>query len=194
MKLFQYVLAATCSLLLLSTTANANEQHQINPGKVVGFVVGDWNKDGGMDRAILVSPDDIDDDVGLFIYFQDDEQGSRLATFKPNLVWSGSLWGSTPSLKVTSAGSLQVISQNQAIGRNRWIQTLTIAYRNDEFLVAGYTYNAYDTLDPNAGISCDVNLLTGSGIKDKKRFKTQKRQIKLADWSDQKAPEQCQES
>ena len=193
MNVFQCLISAICASFLFSTPTTASDQHTIDPGKVLGFVIGDWNKDGGMDRAVLVSPDDMDDDVGLYIYFQDDELGSRLAIYKPNLVWSGSLWGSTPSLKVTSAGSLQVVSQNQAIGRNRWIQTLTIAYRNNEFLVAGYTYNAYDTLDPNAGISCDVNLLTGGGIKNKKRFKSQKRLIKLADWSEQMAPEQCQE-
>jgi hypothetical protein len=30
---------------------------------------------------------------------------------------------------------------------NRWEQTLTIAYRNDQFVVAGYTTDYYDTID-----------------------------------------------
>lgn len=185
------------ALLLLCTivpsVADEAEEHRINPGNVLGVVVGDWNKDGGMDRAILVAPENEDHDVGLYLYLQDDANGSQLAIFKPNLVWSGALWGSTPSLGITPSGSLQVLSQNQAIGRHRWMQKLTIAFRNNHFVVAGYTYDSYDTLDLNSGLSCDVNLLTGKGIKNKKAFRTPKLTIKLADWSDQSSPKQCRE-
>lgn len=173
--------------------AKGAENHLISPGNVLGVVNGDWNNDGGMDRAILVAPTKIDNDVGLYIYLEENNN-PKLEVFKPNLVWSGSFWGSTPSLKITAAGSLQVVSQNQAIGRYRWSKTLTIAYRNGNFVVAGYTYDSYDTLDLSAGLSCDVNLLTGSGIKNKKKFRTAKQSTKLADWTDQSLPKECQES
>jgi len=177
----------------LSVVADEAEQHRINPGKVLGVVVGDWNKDGGMDRAILVAPDNEDHDVGLYIYLQDDANNSQLEIFKPNLVWTGIMWGNTPSLGVTSTGSLQVLSQNQAIGRNRWSQKLTIAFRNNHFVVAGYTYESYDTLDVNSEMTCDVNLLTGKGFVNKKAFRTQQVNIKLADWSDQSVPKECRQ-
>jgi len=172
--------------------ASEAENHRIDPGKIVSFIIGDWNNDGGLDRAILVAPENEDHDVGLYIFFQGDANDSALEIFKPNLVWSGSLGGTMPSLSITPSGSLQVSSQNQAIGRSRWAQKLTIAYRNKHFVVAGYTYDSYDTLDLSAGFSCDVNLLTGRGIKDKKAFKTSSRAVKLADWSYNAAPKQCQ--
>mgnify|MGYP000218135693 CR=1 FL=1 len=160
---------------------------------MLGYVSGDWNDDGGMDSAILVSPDNEDEDAGLYIYLEEDNN-AQFEIFKPNLAWSGMLWGTKPSLGLTASGSLQVLSQNQAIGRNRWSQKLTIAYRNKHFIVAGYTYEAYDTLEPETGeISCDVNLLTGKGVRDGKSFKTKKMKIKLADWTHESAPKQCHE-
>ncbi len=191
------LLCKLATILLLCSAnysiANEAEEHRINPANVLGVVIGDWNNDGGMDRAILVAPENEDHDVGLYIYLHDDANGSQLEIFKPNLVWSGAMWGSTPSLGVNSSGSLQVLSQNQAIGRHRWLQKLTIAYRNGHFLVAGYTYESYDTLDLNSGLSCDVNLLTGKGVKNKKAFKTNQINIKLADWSEHASPEECRE-
>lgn len=186
---------AIATLLALSTTSFAStpSNQLIDPAKVVGFIAGDWNDDGGKDHAILVGPNNEDDDVGLYVFLEDNRNSPELALFKSNLAWSGAMWGNTPSLAINKAGSLQVISQNQAIGRNRWSKTLTIAYRNNDFVVAGYTFEAYDTLDPDYSLSCDVNLLTGKGVKNKKPFKTTAKAIKLADWSDQSNPEQCQE-
>ena len=192
-KLLPLLTSLPLMLLSISGIANDAEDHRIDPGNVLGVVIGDWNKDGGMDRAVLVAPEDIDHDVGLYIYLDDSDNSSSLKIFKPNLVWSGTMWGTTPSLTVTSAGSLQVISQNQAIGRNRWSQRLTIAYRNDNFVVAGYTYESYDTLDPDAELVCDVNLLTGKGIKNKKIFSNPRQTIKLANWTEESVPKQCQE-
>ena len=185
------IISLTLIFLTASVVANETDEHLVDPGKVLGFVIGDWNDDGGMDRAILVAPDNEDDDVGLYIYLQDDDNSSQLELYKPNLVWSGAMWGNMPSLSVTSSGSLQVLSQNQAIGRSRWSQKLTVAYRNNHFVVAGYTYDAYDTLDLNAGLNCDVNLLTGKGVKNKISFRIAKQNIKLADWTEESVPEPC---
>ena len=186
---------AAASLLMLSMNSFASTPTDqfIDPAKVVGFIAGDWNKDGGKDQAILVGPNNADNDVGLYIFLEDNKDTPKLAIFKPNLAWSGTMWGNTPSLALNAAGSLQVISQNQAIGRNRWSQKLTIAYRENNFVVAGYTYDSYDTLDPNVGLSCDVNLLTGKGVKNKKAFKIAAQAIKLANWNEESAPKQCQE-
>jgi hypothetical protein len=54
---------------------------------------------------------------------------------------------------------------NEAIGRNRWHLTLTIAWRDGAYRVAGVTYGHYDTLDPENSGGCDLNLLTGRGVQ-----------------------------
>lgn len=179
--------------VLLVSGAQAAEQ-KVDLSHVISAATGDWNNDGLMDRAFLVAPDNDDQDVGLYIYLGD--QASTLPTleiFKPNLVWSGAMWGTTPSLMLGKSGSLEVISSNEAIGRSRWSQTLTLAYRSGAFVVAGYTYNSYDTLDLSAGISCDVNLLTGHGIKNKKSFSIKRQMARLADWTENAVPAQCKE-
>jgi hypothetical protein len=59
---------------------------------------------------------------------------------------------------------------NESIGRDRWRQTLTVAWRDDTFVLAGFTYSWYDTLDPEKSGTCDVNLLTGKGERTKGTF------------------------
>lgn len=85
-----------------------------------------------------------------------------------NIVWVGGI-GQQPSLTVTPRGSLQVMSHNSAIGRNRWEQVHTLAWRNGAMRVAGYTYRWYDTLKFDDSGSCDLNLLSGKGEVSKGR-------------------------
>jgi hypothetical protein len=87
--------------------------------------------------------------------------------------------------------SISVGSQNDAIGRDRWDQTLTLAYRNGAFVVAGYTYNYYDTLDTNHNGSCDYNVLTGKVTKDGKDSKAEPQTIKIEDWDDKLGQKGC---
>lgn len=179
--------------LLLPVNGMAADQ-KIDLARVVSAATGDWNSDGMMDRAFLVAGDNDEMDVALHIYLGElSSPLPKLEIIKPDLVWSGAMWGTTPSLTLGKSGSLEVHSQNEAIGRHRWNQTLTLAYRQGAFVVAGYTYNSYDTLDLNAGLSCDVNLLTGGGIKDKKSFKIPAKMTPLANWSADLVPAQCRE-
>ncbi len=91
------------------------------------------------------------------------ETGSGASTF-PGVAWTGGMAGQEPNLAVSPAGSLLLMSRNDAVGRDRWTLTLTVAQRDGALKVAGITYQHYDTLDPaNAG-SCDLNLLSGRGV------------------------------
>jgi hypothetical protein len=82
--------------------------------------------------------------------------------FAADIAWVGGP-GQVPMIALAENGSVQVTSMNDAVGRDRWTLTLTIAYRNEAYRVAGYTYIWRDTLDlANNGV-CDVNLLTGHG-------------------------------
>ena len=81
-----------------------------------------------------------------------------------NLGWAGISAGTLPRLELAPNGSLRLITQNAAVGRNRWELVLTIVHRDGSYRVGGFTYSFYDTLDLDAGGFCDVNLLTGRGL------------------------------
>lgn len=155
-------------------------------------VIGDFTGDGFMDRAILAASPDDPDQADLLIYTGDASGALRLTLTKGGLVWRGALAGTEPSLEVTPRGSLVVKSANEAVGRNRWHQALTLAHREGRLLVAGYTYTSRDTLDPAGDVACDVNLLTGKGQRNRKVFRSQAAAVPLSEWSDAAIPRQCQ--
>jgi hypothetical protein len=100
--------------------------------------------------------------------------------------------GTQPELSVNKAGSLVMVFQNDSIGRDRWRQTFTLAFRGGVLIVAGYGYQARDSLDPAHGGSCDVNLLTGRGTRSGKPIKlAAAAPVSLAAWSDESVPAAC---
>jgi hypothetical protein len=66
-----------------------------------------------------------------------------------------------------------------------------VVYRDESFVVAGYTYSEYDTLAPGSHASCDVNFLTGRGRKNKKSFRISAKAVALTDWSEASIPQKC---
>ena len=82
-------------------------------------------------------------------------------------------------------------SGNEAIGRHRWAQTLTITYRADEFIVARVTYEERDTLNPEAGGSYDINFLKRKGKRNGKSIAVIAAAPTLAAWSDEERPIEC---
>lgn len=155
---------------------------------ILSVVTVDLNSDKRTDAAILLKSGDQAD---LYLYQLNAAGDMELKLTKKNIVWSGALAGTLPQLKTARSGVLLIYSENDAIGRNRWHQRLSVDYRDNDFQVTGYSYDERDTLDTKSGSSCDVNLLTGKGIKDKKSFKIESQKIKLSDWSDEKAPKEC---
>ncbi len=146
--------------LFLCAPATAGADEQVEPWQVLSVVTTDWTDDGGMDRAVLYMDDS--NDAALAIYVGDGHRFDLRARH-PDIAWFGAMWGTLPSLGLSEAGSLLVHSGNEEIGRNRWSETLTIAYRGGAFVIAGYTYRWYDTLDPENNGLCDVNFLSGRG-------------------------------
>ena len=180
------------SAILLSSLAHARpdadtkKTESENP--ILSVVAADWNADKRIDSAILLKSADQAD---LYLYLSNAAGDMELKLAKKNLVWSGALAGTLPQLKLAKDGGLLIQSENDAIGRDRWHQRLSIDYRDNDFLVTGYTYDAQDTLNPKFSLSCDVNLLTGKGVKNNKAFKIDGQKIKLSDWTDEKAPKEC---
>lgn len=159
--------------------------------KILSIEVGDWNQDGQTDSAILLKGVE---EVALYLYLADENGEQVLTLHKENIVWSGDLSGSLPSLKKRGKhDSLLIHSENSAIGRGRWQKTLTIAYRDDSFMVAGYTYNSRDTLDTETHLSCDINFSTGKGFKNDKAVTLKEKRFKLRTWSEDNIPKICRD-
>ncbi|MEO1492576.1 MAG: hypothetical protein AAFV19_10535 [Pseudomonadota bacterium] len=133
----------------------------VSPGEVLAVVTHEWTGDGGADRAVLVAHEDA---VDLYIYVSGEGPDERVLAVEARAIgWRGAMWGTQPTLEVTERGALRLTSGNDAIGRGRWTETLTILYRGSEFVIGGYTYIGRDTLDPDDTYDCDVNLFTGKG-------------------------------
>lgn len=161
--------------------------------RVISSVTLSFADDGSQDRAVLV--DNFDSGADLYI-FRGVEDAKADAPMKPDLVkkqaaWNGSMWGSRRTLDANAKGSLVMKSQNEAIGRSRWSEALTIVFRNHEYLVAGLTYELRDTLEPRTGGNCDINFLSGKGTRNGKPVETKLSAIRLQDWSDEKLPKEC---
>ncbi len=155
--------------------------------RIIAMASGDWDKDGTADLAVIATPgDDSGDDNGLYIYLaKPDESRLTLALSLPNSIWGDlTMSGREPELAALANGSFTITTKNDSVGRDRWRQSLTIAYRNFDFIVAGYTYAAYDTLDPNAGAECDLNVLTGKGKTSGGTVSGQAQFALLKDWKD----------
>lgn len=156
--------------------------------RVVAAATGDWDKDGNADLALIVRPTEgSDEDNGVYIYLAD-PGASRLkvAVAAPNRIWGSlTMFGQEPGVSALANGSIQLTSQNNSVGRDRWSQSLTLAYRNAQFIVAGYTYSSYDTLDTANTTECDLNVLTGKGTANGKPIATKGAQIAFQDWKDE---------
>lgn len=142
-------------------------------------------------RAVLVRGDDQAD---LYIFTRDNFEVLR--TFYTRDIAVTGIGEVDAQLKQTPDGSLQIISQNVAIGRLRWEQTLTIVYRSNQFFVGGYTYSFNDNLERDADGNvkmgdCDVNLLTGRGVRDGQPIRTSMKPIPVQDWTINTTPPEC---
>jgi len=166
----------------------------IDPDRIVFAATGDWDKDGSMDLAMLVAAaEGSDEDHAVYIYLNDgDTDRLELKTVATNKIWGDlTMAGRAPSITALPNGSILITSHNDAVGRDRWEQKLTVAYRNFDFVVAGYTYTSYDTLDPDNTSECDFNVLTGKGKSNGRPVATKGEIVLLKDWSDDRGQTAC---
>ena len=182
------IAAATLTLMALTAMpAAANVTVKV----ILATVSADLNGDGVKDRVMLLRDTD-GDDVDLAVYLSASGKLPGEPTFyKKAFGWTGDMAGTTPTLSVNRAGSLVILFQNDAIGRDRWSQQLTIAWRGGAMVVAGYDYTSRDTLAPDQGGNCDVNYLSGRASRNGKPVKLSTSLIRLADWTDVSPPKAC---
>lgn len=109
-------------------------------------------------------------------------------------------------LESSGKGSLIVTSVYGWGARQSWGQAITIIHRGGELLVAGYSrdwewgnevHKSDGSWDVETTIGgCDINFLTGKGVvseglEEGKPIEGKFTLLKLADWSDDKRPEEC---
>ncbi|MBP2227382.1 hypothetical protein J2847_000662 [Azospirillum agricola] len=182
---------ALLSAILLTVTPHpaASDSPRGVARPVIATLSGDLNGDGVPDRAVLTG---LDDEADLAVHLSvDGALPADPTLYRQAIGWKGELAGTLPEMSITPRGSLVVVFQNDAIGRNRWREQLTIAFRNGVLVVAGYTNASRDTLDPKGGGSCDLNLLSGKGVRNGKPIAIPARPVPLADWTQDSVPESC---
>ena len=137
-----------------------------------------------VDALIATPGEDSADDNGIYVYLAKPEENRlTLALAVPNAVWGNlAMYGQEPELAALANGSFTLTTKNDAVGRDRWRQSLTIAYRNFDFIVAGFTYSSYDTLNPDEARECDLNVLTGKGKANGQPVAGKAQFVLLKDW------------
>jgi len=156
-------------LTLLFPAMALAETAKINNDEIIQQITVDLDGDGQIDTALLLG--DIDGFASLMI-LSNSEADSPEMTYARQIAWRGSSPGTIPELKLNERGSLQVHSMNESIGRQRWHRITTIAFRKNDFVLAGFTYSWYDTLDMNEQGVCDVNFLAGNGELERGHYAT----------------------
>lgn len=141
----------------------------------------DLDQDGFAEVFALIGRDDGEADLLI--------AAPNRTVLNENMMWTGAMAGQEADLGIAANGSILLTARNDSIGRNRWSLTLTIAYRDNTYKVAGMTYRWYDTLDLENSGECDVNLLSGRGFLTKgdgpqQPITTQKGGVPVAKWSE----------
>lgn len=161
-------LALFLSATLLSSIAFAgNSNHGPHQPSIIASIAMDIDKDGEIDLAHLATPEkNAQEDLDLWIKLSSDNEYFKVEAVVMDM--NGGMAGMGTELTLNPAGSLQVYSYNDSIGRTRWEEYITFAYRKGTVVLAGYTHNYRDTLDLSY-INCDVNLLSRKGVVESER-------------------------
>ncbi|MFV2034252.1 MAG: hypothetical protein ACC631_03930 [Halocynthiibacter sp.] len=155
----------------------------------------DLDGDGRADFAYLFASQDSTGDITASLTI---EAASGKTNHVTAMAWMGASTGTIPNLGMTKRGSLQVNSMNESIGRDHWFQTVTIAYRDGEFRLAGFSYSWFDTLDPIHQGLCAATYLTGGGepvlgeARTRSAFSVFAGSVPIQDWLGD-LPKPCQQ-
>lgn len=151
---------AITAAILLAQPAHAEAEAEVLP-RLIAMTCADMLPETGCERFVLLESSDSGDTADLIVLFDHvSDRGDEVLITARNIAFNGSLWGMAPRLEATSRGTILLHSEQSGIGRHPWFETLTLAYRNEDIVVAGYTFSSYDRIT-NDYHTCDINLLTG---------------------------------
>ena len=174
------LLAISLALLGQAAEEAADEATESN---IETRVSGDLDADGITDTAYITS------DLRLVI------ESSRVGQVEYGRVEGNFGWGGRqPNLSISEAGSLVLGTLNLGGGSSRWEQWETMAFRDGEFVLAGITYWWRDSLDPTNEGTCDVNLLTGQGVRKGESITTEMAAIAVTEIGNEysvRPPSEC---
>lgn len=159
--------------LALPTTALAEP---IETQKIITAAAGDWNGDGAIDLAMIVETEP-GAAMDMHFFLRDKEHNF----LKPAGIVQEQMYGEwngydrpgyeasyiEPELTALPNGSIKLYIPGIPSNGARTDQTLTIAWRNNGFVVAGFSYDYHDYMKDNVASDCDYNLLTGKGKSSK---------------------------
>lgn len=166
----------------------------IDPAALISLVQQDWNSDGRLDKALLLRTSPSTRNVALRIYLSDDSAaGYRLAGRHDAIAWAGSGRAGRPDLSASTNG-VTLRSGNDNAQDNPWHEVYSIEHRDDRFVVSRYTVTWHDKSDRRAGFRCDLNLLSGSGIRNTSSLESVPVAPALNDWQRSTLPENCRVS
>lgn len=196
------------ALVLLPTAALAEP---IETQKIITAVTGDFNGDGAVDLAMVVETQP-GDPMDIHFFLRDKEHNYlkpvEIVHEQIDAEWNGydrpgyENSDTEPELTMLPNGSIKFYLPAPPIGSERTNQTLTIAYRNGAFIVAGFAYDSQDYQQENVASACDYNVLTGKGTSSKtqpdgstkhKTVSGQGQIVAFKDWNPGDAFSACQE-
>ncbi len=80
-------------------------------------------------------------------------------------VFNGAMWGMSPSLEETLDGQLYLNSEQIGIGRSPWMQSITLDWEEDGFVMTAFDYSTYDRA-VGGSFNCSVDFRTGLAQAD----------------------------
>lgn len=162
-------LLGLAALPALSQTPAPTEAERSVLTRIVDVVCVDMvAEEPGCELAVLMQSETLDGMADLHIR---SARGDILVVGR-DFVFSGAFDGQRPSLGIHEDGRLLVHSEQFAVGRTPWTQTLTIQEYDGALRVTGYSHSLLDR--PAGGdYGCDVNLLTGAWRASATRIDTE---------------------
>lgn len=156
-------LAALSATAAVAQPALSEDEAAVLPRVLQAVLVDISDAHIGHERAVLLAHRDSDSakaDLVILAGEPDDDAGEPLAIGR-GVVWMGQMAGQIPTLAVTDNGGLQLRAEQIGIGRSPWEEVLTLAEREGQIRIAGYTLRQWDRLNAASAV-CDWNLLTGN--------------------------------
>lgn len=192
-----FVLPLSQTLAADDDKASGRESSQngsalIDPALLLSLVQQDWNSDGRPDKALLLRGAGNSRQVALRIYLSDDSNsGYRLAGRHDAIGWVGQGEAGRPDLSASQSG-VTLRSGDSGSEKTPWHEVLSIDRRDDQFVVSRYTVNWHDKSDRRAGFRCDINLLSGNGVRNMTSLESVPSPATLEEWQRDALPAGCQ--
>jgi len=120
----------------------------------------------GCEQVFLLSNPDEPDTADLIILTdRRTDPGGQPLLIRRSAFFNGAMWGMSPSLEAADNGALYISSEQIGIGRNPWMQTVTLSWDRSRFVMTAFNYATYDRA-LGGSYDCTVDYIAGTAIAD----------------------------